>query len=114
MSDHIPERRRTRRYYFDAQAVIPSLEGAEATYVRVVGLGIAGCRIEIDRPLEVDMEFELRIDLGREEFVSNVVVRFWKETGFAGLRFTSMTEEARKRLERLVEYLASTSAQPER
>lgn len=90
-----------------------SPEGAEVTDVRVVGLGISGCRIEIDRPLAVDAEFELKIAFGSEEIVSNVVVRFWKKSGFAGLRFTSMSEEGRGRLERLVEHLARTFAPPE-
>ncbi len=79
----------------------------------MLGLGIAGCRVSVERPLYAGQEFKLTIEVSGEEIVTNVVVIYWRLGGFAGLHFTSMSEEARKRLERLVEHISKTFAEPE-
>lgn len=113
MAQSFQERRQTPRFSFAATAVIKTAQGPEVTRVRVLGLGIAGCRIAVPRPLEVDQEFELTINPNGEEIVMKVVVRYWHTRGFAGLHFTSMSGEAKKRLERLADYISKTSLQPE-
>jgi len=113
MTKQFQERRRTPRYTFDAVAVIKTPQGPLVARVRVLGLGIAGCRIATPRRLDVDQEFELTINVNSELIVANVVVKYWHQTGFAGLHFTSMSDEARKRLEKLVDHISSTLSEPE-
>jgi len=113
MPQLLQERRQAPRFSFAATAVVKTPQGPEVARVHVLGLGIAGCRVAIHRPLEVDQEFELTIKPNGEEIVAMVVVKYWSKRGFAGLHFTSMSDEARKRLERLVDYISRTSAEPE-
>jgi hypothetical protein len=107
------ERRQTPRFSYPATAVIRTPEGEEVTDVEVLGLGIAGCRVAISRPLQTDQELELTIKPQGEEIVTSVVVVYWNRNGFAGLHFTTMSAEARERLEHLVDHILRTSGQPE-
>ncbi len=102
------ERREVPRYSFSAPALIRCLPDGEVSDVSVLGLGIAGCRIEAPRRLTVHHEYELTLSPGAEEIVTNAVVVYWHRTGFAGLHFTSMSQEAKARLERLVDYISGT------
>src|SRR5574337_2165332 len=102
----IPERRQAPRFSFAATAVIKTSQGPEVARARVLGIGIAGCRIAVARRLDVGEEFELTIRTNGEEIVANVVVVYWHLKGFAGLHFTTMSPGARGRLERLVEYIS--------
>jgi PilZ domain len=67
---------------------------------------MAGCRIATPRRLEEGQEFELKIRLNSEDIVIRVLIIYWHNNGFAGLHFTSMSEEVRKRLQRWVEYIS--------
>ncbi len=107
------ERRYVPRYSFNAEAAITTPDGKEIAPIKVLGLGIKGCRISVQCPLSVGQEFELTIKLNGDKIVANVVVVYWYKSGFAGLHFTTMTEEAKKWLERLVEYIARTFGEPE-
>jgi len=109
----IPDRRQSPRFSWNATAALKTRRGIEAARVRVLGLGIAGCRVVINRPLHPEDEFELTIQAENGEIVTNVVVKYWNSRGFAGLHFTSMTADARKHLESLVALIARTSMEPE-
>ena len=74
----------------------------------MVGLGIAGCRIEVNRRLAENQQFQLTIRPNGEQIVANVTVRYWNAKGFAGVRFTGLSPEAKKRLKRLVDYISKT------
>lgn len=102
------ERRNTPRYSFNATALIKTTGKPEVSRVRVVGLGIAGCRIEINRQLAENQQFQLTIRPNGEQIVTNVTVRYWHAKGFAGVRFTGLSPEAKKRLKRLVDYISKT------
>ena len=106
MSQRQQERRKSPRYSFNGTAVIRLGGKAETARLRVVGLGISGCRVEIGKPIKEDQEFQLNIQSSGEQIVTNVVVRYWNPNGFAGLRFTSMSSEARRKLEQLVDYIS--------
>jgi hypothetical protein len=105
---NLPERRQVPRYGFSAPARIRSLQGNEGTEVEVRGLGIAGCRIQASQRLIVEREYELTIRPNGPEIITNAVVVHWHQTGFAGLHFTSMSQEARARLESLVDHISRT------
>ncbi len=102
------ERSSTPRYSFDATALIKTTGKEEFSRVRVVGLGIAGCRIEVNRRLAENQQFQLTIRPNGEQIVANVTVRYWNAKGFAGVRFTGLSPEAKKRLKRLVDYISKT------
>ena len=51
------ERRSSPRYSFNATAVIKTTGKPEVSRVRVVGLGIAGCRIKISHRLAENQQF---------------------------------------------------------
>ncbi len=102
------ERRKSPRYSFNATALIKTTGKPEVTRVRVVGLGIAGCRIEISHRLAENQQFQLTIRPNGEQIVTNVTVRYWHAKGFAGVRFTGLSPEAKKRLKRLVDYISKT------
>ena len=106
MSQGEREQRKTPRYSFNGTAVIRLAGKAETARLRVVGLGISGCRIEIGQPIKEDQEFQPIIQSSGEQIITNVVVRHWNPKGFAGLRFTSMSSEARRKLEQLVDYVS--------
>ena len=106
MSQEERERRKSPRYSFNGTAVIRASGKAEMSRVRVVGLGISGCRVEIGHPIKEDQEFQLTIQSSGEQIITNVVVRHWNPKGFAGLRFTSMSPEARRKLDELVDYVS--------
>lgn len=104
------DRRQTPRFLFAATATMKTSEGPQAIPVRVLGIGLAGCRIATHLWLEADQEFELTIQSDGEEIVTKVVVKYWREKGYAGLHFTSMSEEAKKRLEALIDRISQTLA----
>ena len=106
MSREEQERRKSPRYSFNGTVMIRASGEAEMSRVRVVGLGISGCRVEISQPIKEDEEFQLTIQSSGEQIITNVVVRHWNPKGFAGLRFTSMSSEARRKLEQLVDYIS--------
>ncbi len=108
MAELPQDRRQAPRYSFDAQATISTSDGQEIIPVKVLSLGIRGCRIEVKQRLLVDQELELTILLNGDKIIGNVVVVYYRSGGFAGLHFTTMSEEMRKRLERLVAYVAKT------
>lgn len=107
------DRRQTPRFSFEATATMKTPEGPQAFPVRVLGIGLAGCRIATHLWLEADQEFELTIQPDGGEIVTNVVVKYWREQGFAGLHFTAMSDEAKKRLEALVDRISQSLAAPE-
>ena len=111
------DRRQTPRFSFEATATLKTPEGPQASRLRVLGIGLAGCRIVTHLRLETEQEFELTIQPDGEEIVARVVVKYWRPKGVAGLHFTSMSEEAKKRLEALVkrisQALAAQEAEPE-
>ena len=71
-------------------------------------MGIAGCRIEVNRRLAENQQFQLTIRPNGEQIVANVTVRYWNAKGFAGVRFTGLSPEAKKRMKRLVDYISKT------
>ena len=107
------ERRQEPRFSFAAAAVIKDPQGSEVSQVVVVGIGMAGCRVEALQKLEANHEFDLAIYPDGEQIVTRVVVVYWHDRGFAGMHFVSMTDEAKKRLERLVDRISRTFALPE-
>jgi len=113
MKQTFTERRQVPRFSCAATAIIKSPQGPELAKVRVVGLGIAGCRIEIERRLEVDQQLELIIQASDQQIATTVIVRYWHKKGFAGLHFLAMSQEAKERLQRLVDYISRTFAEPE-
>jgi hypothetical protein len=107
------ERRQTARFSCNAVAVLKTPRGPVVASARILGLGIAGCRVYISRPLEAEQELELTIRHNGNEIVATVVVKYWSKLGFAGLHFTKMSPNSRKNLESLVEQIAKSSQEPE-
>lgn len=113
MRESVQERRQEPRFSFAAAAVIKDPQGSEVSQVVVVGIGMAGCRVEALQKLEVNHEFDLTIYPDGEEIVTRVVVVYWHDRGFAGLHFVTMTDQAKKRLERVVGRISRTFGLPE-
>lgn len=103
------DRRQAPRYAYPATAVIKTGQGLEASGVRVLGIGISGCRIAVSRRLDEGQEFELTIRPNGVEIVVKVVVVYWHKKGFAGLHFTALSPESKERLKRLIEQISKTA-----
>ncbi len=110
------ERRSTQRYSISAKAHLKGPTGDEFAPLMVLGLGMRGCRVSIEKPLTVGQEFELTIMGDGYNIVAKVVVVYWHRTGFAGLHFISMSQLSELRIKKLVEYIAENfgTAEPGR
>jgi hypothetical protein len=107
------ERRKSPRHSFSALAVLKTPQGPEVSTAQVVDLSLGGSRVTVDRPVQPDQEFVLIVKTGAEEIVVRGVVVHAQPGRPAGLSFTRMSEEARARLERLLENLAEISTASE-